>query len=211
VSVVIVVLAIEVRRFKASHEALVALKQARFFPEVGQWIYPVRAGALLGDSVTVGEVEPGRSQVLIVFTTSCPVCKASLVEWKRLTEQLHGDSAKRFDVHWVSLSPRDSTEAYLRDHGIAASVVFPPNDRMMLSYRVFGVPMTIVVNSEGRVSYVRPKLFATPLATDSTLVAAELATVPRKKRRGSADSAAATDSTAKASPVSPNPPTRSKK
>jgi peroxiredoxin len=136
----------------------------------GQYVPAVRAATLAGGSVTLGETAPGRSQVLIVFTTTCPYCRATLPAWRELTRSLQADSASRHDVVWVSLSARDSTRDYVAEHGITAPVAFFPDSRTRRAYGVHGVPVTIVLDARGRVMHARRAELATAASVDSVML-----------------------------------------
>jgi peroxiredoxin len=141
----------------------------------GQHVPTVRAATLAGDSVTLGETAPGRSQVLIFFTTTCPYCRATLPAWRDLSRSLLADRAGRHDVYWISLSSRDSTRQYVADHAITAPVVFLPDKKDRRVYGVHGVPVTVVLDGRGRVVHARRAALETAASIDSVLLMAERA------------------------------------
>jgi peroxiredoxin len=165
-AVLVVTLGRENRGLRAIEERY---DRMRAYPYPGQWVPTVRASTINGDTVTVGEAVTGRSQLVFAFTTSCPYCRASLPEWKRLAEMVTGDSGKRHDVYWVSLSPRDSTMQYVAEHGITWPVVLAPDPKMMRVYRVKTVPMTMILTARGQVAYARPGVLGDRAAVDSVL------------------------------------------
>jgi len=139
-------------------------------PTVGQWVPKVEATALDGRVVTVGESPDRRTQVLVFFTVSCPYCRQNLIAWQALSDSLRLDS--RTQMLWVSLSPRDSTVDYVREHAIQSEVVLFPDRRASLVYRVKGVPITMVVDDQGRVTHVHPSLIVNEVDANSILLAA---------------------------------------
>src|SRR5690606_26990496 len=88
-------------------------------------------------------------QVLFVFNTRCPYCRRSIPEWNRLA----GLAAARPDLHvyGISLDPDSATRAYVRDHAVAFPVTRFPEPKLVELYRVTGVPLTLVLDAEGRV------------------------------------------------------------
>ena len=148
------------------------VRQLRAFPRAGQWMPTVRAVSTTGDSLTLGETTSGRAQVLIFFTTTCPYCKENLDAWKRISSELAADSARRFDVVWVSGSYMDSTRAYVERNGITVPVVKMPSNKWIRAFQVKGVPMTMVLDHWGRVAHMHPSLFASSAARDSVVAAA---------------------------------------
>ena len=148
------------------------LSARRVFPYESQWVPTVRAVTLQGDSVTIGETPDGRRQVLIAFATTCPHSLASLTAWKRISAELARDSLGRADVFWLSLSPRDSTAAYVAAHGITAAVIFPADRKMLRVYRIKGSPLTLVLDHEGQIVHAHPMELSEPADMDSVLTAA---------------------------------------
>lgn len=163
------VLALEVRSLRPQADQL---RTRKALPYIGQWYPTVHTVSLAGDSVTIGETGRGRSQVLIYFSTTCPYCLETLPTWKRLSAELVADSARRFDVYWVSLSDADSTAAYTRRHDITYPVVRMPHWKINRLARVKGVPITLVIDRYGQIAHVHPSVFRTRQSADSVLVAA---------------------------------------
>lgn len=177
---VIVVLALEVRALRPKAREL---QRRKAFPYAGQVQPTVRAVALNGDTVVVGEAAPGRAQLLIFFAASCPYCKENVPAWKRITAQLRADTARRFDVVWVSLSAADSAQSWVREHGLSATdtVVRMPERKSLATYRVRGVPITLLMDERGQVLYMHPSVFRTRAAEDSLLQVA-MAVQPRRSK-----------------------------
>lgn len=168
-------LSFQVRSLLASRAEVRRLREDMRHLHPGQHVPTVRAATLTGDSVTIGETSPGRSQVLIFFTTTCPYCRATLPAWRDLTRSLLADSAGRHDVYWVSLSSPDSTREYVKDHAIAAPVAFLPDKKVRRVYGVHGVPVTVVLDARGRVLHTRRTVLATAASIDSVMLMAERA------------------------------------
>ena len=128
---------------------------------------PQRVGALPG------------AQLLIVFTTSCPNCRANLPVWQDLTTRFEavsanaGSDALPREAWWVSLSPRDSVETYVAEHGLSRERVVLADDlRQLRVARVRGVPLTVLLDSAGVTRFVHAGPFTQPLA-DSLLATAQ--------------------------------------
>lgn len=158
------------------------LRRRKALPYVGQLVPVVRVASLNGDSLTIGETANGRSQVLFFFATSCEFCKATLPEWQALARQLLADSARRFDVYAVSVSPQDSTLAYIAEHELPYPVLRIEVLRTLRLFRVKGVPMTIVVEPNGQIAYVHPSVIASRAQRDSIFDAAKLVATVTAKR-----------------------------
>jgi hypothetical protein len=167
-----VALGLQVRNLLPLRETAETFRKWRMYPHPRQVVPTVRAATLAGDSVTIGETAKGRSQVLIIFTTSCPYCRETFPTWQRITTELLADSARRHDVFWVSLSPLDSTLRYVAENAVPAPVILPPDSKMMRVYRVRGVPMTLVLDHTGQIIHARPEVMTSRAAADSVISAA---------------------------------------
>lgn len=185
----VLVLGAEVRALRGTQRQVQRMKA---FPHAGQWVPTIRVGTLTGDSMTMGETTPGRAQVLIAFSTTCPYCLATLPKWKALTDSLRKDG--RFDVLWISASSWDSTRAYVAQHGITAAVVRMPTAKLARVYQIKAVPLTIVLDRWGRVEHAHASVFNTAAEMDSVFIAA--------------NRAAAADSISAAAAIPPRPARR---
>lgn len=177
---VIVVLALEVRALRPKAREL---QRRKAFPYAGQVQPTVRAVSLGGDTIVVGEAAPGRAQLLIFFAASCPYCKENVPAWKRITAQRRADTAHRFDVVWVSLSSADSAQSWVREHGLSSTdtVVRMIERKSLATYRVRGVPITLLMDERGQVLYMHPSVFRTHASEDSLLRVA-MSVQPRREK-----------------------------
>jgi len=121
---------------------------------------------------------------MIVLTTTCEFCRASLEHWKRLSSALTSDSEHRYDVYWVSGSSWDSTRVYAERHKLPSMVVKMPSTKMLRAFQIKSVPMTLVLDHFWRVAYVHPSVFDNQAAVDSVLTAARRAAAPGKMDSG---------------------------
>ncbi len=139
------------------------------WPAVGFGFPPLTVRTLEGATRVVG-AGPMRTQVLAVFTSSCPYCRASLPVWRSLATGL--DSLQDAEMVWLSLSPRDSTIRYAAEQRLPMDrVVLEPDAALLRAARIRGVPLTLVVDSGGIVRYVHAGVF-TQLQADSIVLAA---------------------------------------
>jgi len=143
------------------------LRRRKALPYVGQFQPTVKVATLTGDSIVLGETTFGRGQLLMFFTATCPICKRTVPSWKRISERLHADVARRFDVVWVSLSSADSAKRWVAEQRISDPVVRMPNSKMLAVYRIKGVPITLLLDEQGQVAYMHPSFYASVMAEDS--------------------------------------------
>lgn len=126
---------------------------ARSALEVGQAIEAVDLQPLdeSGESPVASSLDFAsgeKDRLLLVFTTTCPACRANQENWRRLHEQV-GDSV---DVVGISLSDREETQAYRSDLDLPFPVALP-QDRKLFSEKlsISAIPMTIRIGADGRV------------------------------------------------------------
>jgi peroxiredoxin len=164
----VVVLGMRVRALNRENEELFR----RFTrPSAGMYVPAFTTRSTDSATVTVGS--PARRQVLFVFTTTCPFCRTSIPAWTRIgraAEAAYGRGA----AVGLSLTGADSTLAYVRGHGLAYPVAGFPDTRTRSLYRSRMVPVTLVVDSTGRVVFSRIGEVTEGVATDSVLAAAGL-------------------------------------
>ena len=164
--VLVVVLARQQQVLRARYDELNRRLQ---WPHVGMFVPTFRAATLDGDSVTIGRVGGGGRQVLFFLTTTCPYCIQSLESWRALAAAC--DSLDGVDVYVVSLDSIAETRLYVGRHRLRAPVAFLPEAKLAALYRAHRVPVTMVVDSAGRVRYARRGVFEGREARDSVLAA----------------------------------------
>lgn len=163
-SVLCVVLAVELKRARAERVAFGRLTSQ---PHAGMYVPSFPAKTLEGRSLLIGESGDGTRQVLFVFTTTCPYCLASLGAWNAMADTLALGGAARAVVVGISLSSLESTQRYAANHGLRYPVVAFPADKYKRFYRAGRVPVTMVVNPDGRVPWVRVGQFGDRAGVDS--------------------------------------------
>lgn len=113
-----------------------------------------------------------KTQIIAVLTTSCPNCRASIPQWKRLSRLV---DTLATEMVWLSLSPHDSTLAYVNEHGLPQEQVAENPDRtLVLAARMRGVPLALVVDTGGVIRHVSAGQLTAPQADSVLLVARTL-------------------------------------
>ena len=176
---IVVLLARAHQKLETRYERL-AERSAWLHP--GSYVLPVPAVSLTGDTITLGAPPAGVRQVLLVFTTTCPYCRASLPAWQSLAAR--ADSATALGgvaprVIGLSLDSLDATVAYAREHGLRFPIAQFPTRRDQALYRARSVPLILVINEENRVAYSRMGVLTSPAALDSVWRAASGEYPPR--------------------------------
>jgi peroxiredoxin len=157
-----------------------------------------QTSTLDGRPVTIGQLsQPGR-QVLLVYTTTCPYCKASLPAWKRITGVVDTMTAPRAQVIGISLDSADVTQRYAARNALPYPTVRFPEQKLISMYRAGAVPLVLVLDETGRTVYSRLGELSAPAAVDSVIAAVKRRDEPRPARPA-APPAARTTQTSSAS------------
>jgi peroxiredoxin len=163
-----VVLAVQNRDLRDSHAELTLRSRV---PQAGMYVPGFRFLAMEGAELALGDPPPGTRQVLLVFDTRCRFCVASLPAWASLYEALR-EREVTVEVVGVSLDPEGETEVYHEEHALPFPVVSVPERRFRSLYRWGAVPLVMVIEEEGLVSYARIGELDPGPATDSVIAAA---------------------------------------
>jgi hypothetical protein len=135
----------------------------------GMYVPVFQAASVAGDSITVGEPAPGQFQVLILLTSTCPYCRASLPYWTQLTQQVRKSGMLDATNGVVALTPEPDSvaTAYASTHEVTFPLVALPSRRLASLFRADLIPQTIVIDHHGRVVLARPGVLDTEAAVDS--------------------------------------------
>jgi peroxiredoxin len=171
-AVLVVVLAQQKRGLITQVErAQLQLRQARSEPIRGQYFPAFTATALDGGQATIGELPAPGKQVLLMYTTTCPYCLSSIPAWKRITAAVDTMWSVRATVYGVSLDSVDVTRQYVAKHRLPYRTIRFPNEKMARIYRAGTVPLTVVLDEQGRTIYTRTGELKSPAAIDSVMQA----------------------------------------
>lgn len=172
-AVLVVVLAQQKRSLiREVEKARYELRQARTEPLRGMYVPAFQAATLEGQPATIGEApaEGGR-QVLLMYTTTCPYCLSSIPAWKQIKAAADTMTSVRAAVYGVSLDSVDVTRKYIAQHRLPYPTVRFPNEKVAGMYRAGTVPITLVLDEQGRTIYTRTGELKDPQAIDSVLAA----------------------------------------
>ena len=136
-------------------------------PYVGIYLPAVTLKSVAGDSVRLGEAPSGNAQVLLVFSTTCRFCRASLPEWKRMVSQLGGSSG--VEILGVSVDSVEVTPQYLVEHHLEFPVVSFTDGKLTALYRSHVLPQTLVIDEQGKVQYAHLGALTETSVTDSIM------------------------------------------
>jgi len=118
---------------------------------VGDPAPPYSARPLGGGSFVLAE-ERGRVVLLNVWATWCVPCRTEMPA----LEAVHGKFGHRglrvIGVNIDAGSADSDVRGFLEDYGITFDNVRDPEDRVTRVFRLMGVPETLLIDAEGRVS-----------------------------------------------------------
>lgn len=160
------------------HNALLARSLVE--PVRGMWVPTFTTVTLDGDTVHVGETHSGGRQLLFVFTTSCPYCRSMIPTWTALAHTATAATSDRPPmVVGVSLDSVATSRRYVEQHRLPYPVISLTDRKLAALYRTRTVPLTLVLDSIGRVAHARIGEFHDAPAMDSVLAALAGGTPPQ--------------------------------
>ena len=145
-------------------------REALALPKVGYTVPAFDSKTLSGRKVTVG-TPAGVGQLLLVFEVHCPYCRKTLPAWKEIETELARLKESGIEILGLSLNSRDSTRQYVTENELSFDVTTFPNARLVRLYKATSYPLTILVDSTGRVEYSRLGVISNRATIDSVLAA----------------------------------------
>lgn len=155
------------------------LRQAIREPRPGMFMPTFTTSTLDGRPVTIGSLPAEGRQVLFVYTTTCPYCLATLPAWKRIAATVDTIRRPRAEVYGVSLDSVEVTRQYSERHALPYPTIRFPEDKLVAIYRAGAVPLTLVLDEQGRTIYSRLGELKGEAAIDSVISAVYWRPPPR--------------------------------
>ncbi|MEW5929612.1 MAG: TlpA disulfide reductase family protein [Gemmatimonadota bacterium] len=143
----VVVLSLKVRDLNERYSRLF---ERATRPYAGMFVPTFQTTTLEGAPVTVGEAPGKGRQVLFVFTTTCPYCQSTLPAWREIKASLDTVRSVPVAVYGISLDSAEVTRSYAAKNKLPFPVVRFPQDKLTAIYRAGSVPLTVVLDEEGR-------------------------------------------------------------
>jgi peroxiredoxin len=152
-------------------QAQYQLREARTMPIRGMYMPAFQAPTLEGQQATIGQVQGEGRQVLLMYTTTCPYCLSSIPAWKQIKAAADTMKSIRAAVYGVSLDSVNLTRDYIARHRLPYQTVRFPDEKVAGMYRAGTVPVTLVLDENGRTIYSRTGELKDPAAIDSVMQA----------------------------------------
>ncbi len=179
-SLLVVVLGVQKRRLDGEVSDLRGqVTRAIREPVRGMYMPAFTTATLDGRPATIGSAPGAGRQVLLVYTTTCRYCLARLSSGKKIATTLDTLSSVRAEVFGVSLDSVEATRKYSQRHALPYPTVRFPEDKLVSMYRAGAVPVTLVLDEEGRTIYSRVGQLSDQVAIDSEIAAVKWKPQPR--------------------------------
>ena len=116
--------------------------------EEGELVPPLTFETLEGITSKLSFPGSKDSYLLFFLKVDCPHCNNTLGKWVMLTDVLNHEKCS---ILGLSLSDRVETQKYVRDNNIPFTLGVISDSQIVDNYKISGVPMTLIVNPEGKV------------------------------------------------------------
>jgi hypothetical protein len=101
-----------------------------------------------GDPANIAYAQDRRRTLLLVFSSSCPVCEENWPTWRAMLEGIDEEEVRVVALDLPSRAPSD----YLKRHGLRKNwVIRNVDQKIVAAYRLNLVPQTIIIGPGGRV------------------------------------------------------------
>jgi hypothetical protein len=167
------------------NRAYFELKKMTSQPHPGYVVPTLRVGVLSRDSMVVGELEDTLArQVVYVFTTTCPYCRATLPIWGLVFDSLSHMPSSKVQVVAMRLDSAAATAAYAAEHHLQFPIAFFPDWKSPRYFRAHAVPQTLVLSHFGVVLYSHTGLLQRGPGLDSLFRSLSVAPTPVRRLSG---------------------------
>ncbi len=143
------------RRQVTLNRAYLELKAKAGLPYRGYALPTFRAATLAGDSATVGALaDTAARQLVFVFTTTCPYCRATLPVWAALADSTRAGWPST-PILGLGLDSLGKVQRYAAEHALTYPVATFPDWKTAQLARARAVPQTLVLNHWGEIVFAR--------------------------------------------------------
>lgn len=95
--------------------------------------------------------EPSKRYLLFILSTTCNFCEKNLPKWLGIAENIE---YTRWSNLWISVQPLDETKDYVERKKLAVGMLAVEDSTFRRSYKIYGVPQTIIINNIGTVENI---------------------------------------------------------
>lgn len=118
-------------------------------PAVGDQVPAYGALTLASDSATLEDLR-GKVVLLNVWATWCPPCREEIPVLQALHEEHSGEGLHVVGVSVDAAGEGDAVRRFAENFGVTFDIWLDPQERVSSSFRVTGVPTTLLIGRDGR-------------------------------------------------------------
>lgn len=118
-------------------------------PAVGDEV-PAYGAVSLGSDSTSLEALRGQVVLLNVWATWCPPCREEIPVLQALHEEHSGDGLQVVGVSVDAAGEGDAVRRFAENFGVTFDIWLDPQERVSSTFRVTGVPTTLLIGRDGR-------------------------------------------------------------
>jgi len=124
------------------------------YGEVGDKAPDYGAHTLAGDSITLASLR-GSPVLLNIWATWCPPCRKEMPDLQELHERHSPNGLQVVGVSIDAAGMDDAVRQFLEEYGVTYTILRDPSDRISSVFMTQGVPVTILIDSDGKVLWRR--------------------------------------------------------
>ena len=138
--------AVLARQKAAQEKRYATLRENTTLPRRGVFVPTFVARTIKGDSIMIGERPDDGKQVLFLFTTTCPYCKASLRAVRELADA--ASTTPGVGMVGIVLDSLDHAIAYAHANALSFPIIEFPTRKLRYLYRARSVPTVLVLDAD---------------------------------------------------------------
>ncbi len=145
---VLVALVVQVVLLMGENKKLMARPKSPPTLARGEQMDPIPVRNLDGREATLAFNTSPEETILLVFTTTCPVCQENQAAWRELYERFND----HYNIVGLSVGEMEPTREYAAAHSLPFRVVIPAElEGFPSRYKIPAVPQTIRLSTRGTV------------------------------------------------------------
>jgi cytochrome c-type biogenesis protein len=124
------------------------------YGEVGDKAPEYGATTLSGDSITLASLR-GSPVLLNIWATWCPPCRKEMPDLQELHERYSPQGLRVVGISIDAAGADDMVRNFLTEYDVTYTILRDPGDRIASVFMTQGVPVTILIDSDGTVLWRR--------------------------------------------------------